>query len=228
VVICGQSCFGGPILSQLAFPFPQTHSYGIDDFIEAPANAEALAWIGRVQDWPDGRLAVFGEPGSGKTHLLHVFAARNDAVLVRGETLGGLMEPPRQALAIDEAEAADPEALLHRLNAAAEARVPVLLAGRAPPARWDFALPDLVSRLRAITSVALQTPDDALLRALLARLLADRQLVVSEPVQEFLLARLPRTGVALREAAARLDHASLASGGRVTRAMAAEVLAMIG
>jgi chromosomal replication initiation ATPase DnaA len=219
---------GGPILSQLAFPFQQTQVYGAHDFIEAPANVEALAWIGRVDDWPGGRLAVFGEPGSGKTHLLHLFAARAGASLLRGETLGGLMEPPRQALAIDDAEAADPEALLHRLNAAAEALVPVLLAGRAPPAHWDFALPDLVSRLRAITSVALQAPDDALLRALLARLLADRQLVVSEPVQEFLLARLPRTGAALREAAVRLDQASLASGRRVTRAMAADVVTMLG
>jgi chromosomal replication initiation ATPase DnaA len=181
-----------------------------------------------VGDWPGRRLAVFGEAGSGKTHLLHVFAARAGAVLVRGETLGSLMEPPLQALAIDDAEAADPEALLHSLNAAAEARMPVLLAGRAPPARWDFALPDLTSRLRALTSVALQAPDDSLLRALLARLLADRQMVVSEAVQDFLLARLPRTGDAVRQAAALLDQASLAAGGRVTRAMAADVLAMIG
>jgi chromosomal replication initiation ATPase DnaA len=157
-----------------------------------------------------------------------VFAARAGAALVPGESVRDVGEPPQRALAIDDAESAAPEPLLHLLNAAAEARVPVLLAGRAPPARWDFALPDLVSRLRALTSVALQAPDDALLRALLARLLADRQLVVAEPVQEFLLARLPRTGAALREAAARLDQASLASGGRVTRTMAADVLAMIG
>jgi len=53
-------------------------------------------------------------------------------------------------------------------------------------------------------------------------------MVVSEAVQDFLLARLPRTGDAVRQAAALLDQASLAAGGRATRAMAAEVLAMIG
>ncbi len=197
------------------------------DFIEAPANAEALAWIGRIADWPGGRLAVFGEAGSGKTHLLHLFAARAGAALVRGDSVRGMGEPPGGPLAIDDAQSAEPEALLHVLNASAEAGAPVLLAGRLPPARWDFVLPDLVSRLRAVVSVRLQAPDDALLRALLARLLAERQLVVAEAVQEFLLARLPRTGAALREAATRLDQASLASGGRVTRAMAAAVLAML-
>jgi chromosomal replication initiation ATPase DnaA len=213
--------------NQLAFPFPQTQSFGVHDFIEAPANAEALAWIGRVADWPGGRLALFGEAGSGKTHLLHLFAARAGAVLVRGESVRGMGEPPNGPLAIDDAEAAEPEALLHVLNASAEAGATVLLAGRLPPARWDFVLPDLVSRLRAVVSVGLHAPDDALLRALLARLLAERQLVVAETVQEFLLARLPRTGAALREAATRLDQASLASGGRVTRAMAAAVLPML-
>jgi chromosomal replication initiation ATPase DnaA len=43
-------------------------------------------------------------------------------------------------------------------------------------------------------------------------------------VQEFLLAHLPRTPAALQEAAARLDRAALASGGRVTRALAAAVV----
>jgi len=215
------------LADQLAFPFPITPFYGVHDFIEAPSNAEALAWIGRVQEWPGRRLAVFGDAGCGKTHLLHVFAARAAAVLVRGEALRALEEPPNGPLAIDDAEAAEPEALLHVLNAAAEAGVPVLLAGLSPPARWDFALPDLVSRLRAVTAVGLQAPDDALLRALLVLLLAERQLVVAEAVQAFLLARLPRTGAALRAACVLLDQASLASGGRVTRAMAADVVSMI-
>jgi chromosomal replication initiation ATPase DnaA len=214
---------------QLAFPFPQAQTYDASAFMQDEANTEALAWIGRPQAWPDGRLAVFGEPGCGKTHLLHLFAARAGAVLRPGATLhGSALVPPDAPLAIDDADTVpEAEALLHVLNASAEAGVPVLLSGRLPPSRWDFALPDLVSRLRAVTSVALHPPGDALLRPLLARLLAERQLVVPEAVQAFMLARLPRHGAALREAARRLDAASLASGGRVTRAMAGDVLGML-
>jgi chromosomal replication initiation ATPase DnaA len=75
--------------------------------------------------------------------------------------------------------------------------------------------------------VRLRPPDDDLLRALLARLIAERQLRVDETVQNYLLARLPRSFGALREAAARLDRASLAAGKRVTRALAADTLAQL-
>jgi chromosomal replication initiation ATPase DnaA len=99
----------------------------------------------------------------------------------------------------------------------------VLLAARTPPARWDAALPDLASRLRAVTAAEIRPPEESLLRALLARLLAERQLAVAEAVQDWLLLRLPRTPAAVREAAARLDHGALVTGGRVTRDIAAAV-----
>ena len=70
----------------------------------------------------------------------------------------------------------DETALLHLLNAAGEAGLPILLAAPAPPSRWPVRLPDLASRLRAITAVEIGPPEDALLRTLLARLLAERQL----------------------------------------------------
>jgi chromosomal replication initiation ATPase DnaA len=197
--------------------------------LSAEANQEALAWLTGPDAWPGGRLAVFGGPGCGKTHLLHVFAEREGTAVRAGGTLREVpAEMPRCAIVLDDADLVpNEEVLLHVLNAAAEAGVPVLLAGRSPPSRWPAALPDLVSRLRATTSVRIADPDDALLGALLARLLAERQMVVSEAVQAFLLARLPRTGAAVREAAALLDRASLAAGGRVTRAMAEDVLAVL-
>jgi len=110
------------------------------------------------------------------------------------------------------------------LNAAAEAGHAVLLAARLAPAHWPTQLPDLRSRLRATTAVPLLPPDDPFLRILLAHMLSERQLVVPPPVQDWLLATLPREPGALREAATRLDRAALAAGRRVTRALAAEAL----
>jgi chromosomal replication initiation ATPase DnaA len=72
--------------------------------------------------------------------------------------------------------------------------------------------------------VEIRPAEDGLLRALLQALLTDRQLPVSEPVQEFLLRRLPRTPAALRDAVADLDRLALAYGGRITRALAANVI----
>ena len=180
---------------QLAFPFPQRDSYLPEEFLPGAANAAACAWLEAPQDWPGTRLALYGEGGTGKTHLLHLFASRQKTVLLAGAAIGRLADLPQTAIAIDDADGvADPESLLHLLNANAEHRLPVLLAARTAPARWATSLPDLASRLRATIAVELAQPDDSLLRALLARLLADRQLRVDESVQDYLLARLPRTG----------------------------------
>jgi chromosomal replication initiation ATPase DnaA len=210
---------------QLPLPLPHAPHYSAADFLEAPSNAEALAWLDRTADWPQLRLALWGAPGSGKTHLLHLWAARQGGVVLSGAGLKAT--PPEQPLAIDEADAAPEHPLLHLLNAAAEARLPVLLAGRVAPARWPVALPDLASRLRAITSVEIGPAEDALLRALLARLLAERQLAVAAEVQDWLALRLPRCPGAVRAAVARLDHLALAAGRPVTRALAAMVLASL-
>ena len=209
---------------QLPLPFVHRPLHSAADFLPAPSNAAALAWLGRPAEWPQLRLALWGEAGSGKTHLLSLWAARMRADLLAGPVLPHESGAPSRPLAIDDADAAAERLLLHLLNAAAEARLPVLLAGRAPPSRWPVQLPDLASRLRAIAAVQLRPAEDSLLRALLARLLAERQIAVPEAVQDWLLARLPRTPAAMREVAARLDRAALAAGRPVTRAVAAAVL----
>ncbi len=202
------------------------------DFIAAPSNAAAIAWLDRDggAHWPDLRLALWGDAGCGKTHLLRTWAADHSALLLPGTAVRGLAGLPAGAreaggIALDDADmTTDEHAMLHLLNAARESGLPVLLAGREPPARWPAALPDLASRLRATAAVGLGRPEEALLRILLLRLLAERQLVVSSQMVEWLLLRLPRDADAMREAARLLDQAALASGTSVTRALAASVL----
>jgi len=217
-------------IRQLALPFAHVPRFRVEDFITAPSNEEARAWLGRTAGWPAGRLALYGEAGSGKTHLLQLWADRHGALLVEGPGLRRLPEiGSAPTIAVDDADTVPEEtALLHLVNLAAEMRRPLLLVGRAAPARWRVTLPDLGSRLRAMTAVAVRPAEDPLLRALLVRLLSERQLVLGESLQDWLLARLPRHPAALREAAARLDRQALAAGGRVTRAMAAELVAAIG
>lgn len=217
-------------IRQLALPFAHVPRFRVEDFIAAPSNEEARAWLGRTAGWPSGRLALYGEAGCGKTHLLQLWAERNGALLLDGPLLRRLPEiGSAPTITVDDADAVPEEtALLHLVNLAAEMRRPLLLVGRAAPARWRVKLPDLASRLRAMTAVSVRPAEDPLLRALLARLLSERQLVLGETLQDWLLARLPRHPAALREAAARLDRRALAAGGRVTRAMAAELVAAIG
>lgn len=211
---------------QLALTLPHRSRYRPEDFLVGAANQDAWTWLGRMADWPDRRLMVWGEPGCGKTHLLHVWARRTGAEFRSAAALTGIpAEPDPAGVAIDDAGAPGEEAaLLHLLNLCRERGIPVLMAERTPPARWAIGLPDLRSRLRAVTAVPILPPDDAFLRALLLRLLADRNLPVAPTLPDWLLRRLPRSPAALCDAVARLDHAALAEHGPVTRGLATRAL----
>ena len=210
---------------QLALPF--VHAPRFDDrvFIQAPSNAEAVALLDNEQAWPQRRLAVWGGEGCGKTHLLHRWATRRHAAILAGEHLPAAL--PTGPSAIDDADLAGEHNLLHHLNASAEQGFAVVIASRAAPARWSVRLPDLASRLRAMLAVQIAPPDDELLRVLLNRLLADRHLAVPDRARAYLLARLPRTEAALREAAILLDRLSLEAHARPGQALAARVVAEI-
>ena len=211
-------------MKQLVLPFAEDQAYAAEDFCAAPSNAMARDWLARTEGWTNGRLVLWGEPGCGKTHLLHIWAATNHAAIFSGPELQGLIRPTTP-VAIDDADiTAEPAALLHLLNAAAEAGQPVLLTARLPPARQSIKLADLASRLRAATSVEIREPEEELLGLLLTRLAAERQLSLSISAQNYLLTHLPRTAAAMREAIARLDHATLDRGVRITSRLAAELL----
>jgi chromosomal replication initiation ATPase DnaA len=210
-----------PPARQFALPLPVGASMARADFLEDASNAAALAWLERAADWPGGRLALFGPPGVGKTHLGRAFAAGRGWRVLEGPLLRGLPDAAAAGTVLDDADAVpEPTALLHLVNLCAERAEPLLLLAREAPARWPVALPDLASRLRATTAIGIDTPGDALLAALLAKLFADRQLRVAPDIQAWLLARLPREAAALAEAVARLDRAAMQARAPVTRALA--------
>ncbi len=212
------------MIRQLPLPFPHSPDFDRARFLRSPANAEALTWLADPVSWPMGRLIVWGEAGSGKSHLLHEWARKHGTTALAGANLRLATSAPRETVVIDDADLARELALFHLLNAAAEAGLNVLLAARLPPARWNIALPDLASRLRAATAVRIRPLEDELLRILLAALFIERQMEVAKPVQEMLLRQLPRSPAVLREAVARLDRLALAVGRRVTRQLAAEIV----
>ena len=54
---------------QLALEFPNRPSLGREDFLVSPCNQEAVALIDAWPDWPYFAVCVYGDEGSGKTHL---------------------------------------------------------------------------------------------------------------------------------------------------------------
>ncbi|MFN4058707.1 MAG: DnaA ATPase domain-containing protein [Roseinatronobacter sp.] len=218
------------MIAQSPLPLVLPASYARADFVQAPCNHDALALINAAV-LPSGKLVVTGPEGSGKTHLLHVWATAQKAVVLPVAHLAQLdLAGLRvQAVALDDASAiatdqAAQTALFHLHNLLAERGGQLLLTARAPVRDWGLTLPDLASRLQAATHVTLGRPDDDLLAAVLAKHFADRQVRVPDTLIPFLLARIERSLGAAQRVAALLDTESLARGKPITRAFAAEVL----
>ena len=122
-----------------------------------------------------------------------------------------------------EFEGLDERALFHFLNLAREQAAYVLITSRSPLTSFPVAIRDLASRMRAVPSVALAAPDDALLRALIIKLAVDRQIAVDESLVSFLANRIERSFVAAHQAVRRLDEEAMRRHRPVTRALAAEL-----
>lgn len=214
---------------QLVLELPLRTALGRDDFLVTPSNAAAVAMIDRYPDWPHHGVVLVGDSGSGKSHLLEVWRQASGARLVTADELGA--EAPDQllaqgALAIDAAPGAllDERALFHLLNLALQTGGHLLIASELDPAQWKVQLPDLASRLKALPVARLDPPDDALLRGVLVKQFADRQVAVEEPVISYLMLRMPRSLEAARAVVAELDALALAEKSPVTRSLAARVL----
>lgn len=204
--------------TQLALDLGHKPALGRDDFLVAPCNAEAVAWLERWPDWPAHALAVFGPPGCGKSHLLAAFASHHglgQVVSVTADKLTVDLVPKlvvnASVVMVDDLDKlADETALFHLWNLTKETGRWLLLAGRTAPARLRVRLPDLASRLNATPAVGIGAPDESLLGAIFIKQFADRQLRVGEDVVIYLLGRVERSFAAVRQTVEALDAASLA------------------
>jgi chromosomal replication initiation ATPase DnaA len=214
---------------QLALALDHAESFARDDFLMSPCNAAALTLIESWPDWPAQSVVLVGPEGSGKSHLAAIFAGAAGARFLAARALAAALLPAALttgALVVEDIAAGrfDERALFHLLNLAGEERAFVLLTARTAPGGWKLAIPDLASRLKALPVVALTAPDDVLLRGVLVKRFADRQIAVDESLVGFLVKRIERSIAAARAVVAELDREAMRQKRPLTRALAAEIL----
>ena len=214
---------------QLALALDHVESFAREDFLSGPSNAAALALIERWPDWSGQTVVLLGPEGSGKSHLAAIWAAAAGARFLAARALATALPPTALAtgaLVVEDIAAGefDERALFHLLNLAREERAFVLLTARTAPGGWKLSIADLASRLKALPVVTLTAPDDALLRGVMVKLFADRQLAVDESLIAFLAHRIERSVAAARAVVAELDREAMRQKRPLTRALAAEIL----
>ncbi len=214
---------------QLTLDLGLRPALGRDDFLVAPSNSAAVALVDQWPHWPAHAAIILGAAGSGKSHLAHVWQGRSGAHVAPLSALTVETVPAflaTGAVVLEDASAGNvPEtALFHLLNLAKANNGHVLLTASTAPESWGITLPDLRSRLVAIPTVTIAQPDDALLRGVLVKLFADRQIAIDESLLNFLLTRMPRSLGFAREIVARIDEAALEQSAEVTRPFVRRIL----
>jgi chromosomal replication initiation ATPase DnaA len=214
---------------QMAFDLPVGNFVGRDDIIEGPANKTALEMVDRWPHWPGNLVILAGPIGSGKSHIASIWAGRADARCVNMNAIAQLGEDRAnwRSLLLEDAEVngINETELFHVLNAKRAANATIIITSRSWPSSWGIELADLNSRLRAAQLVELGEPDDELLRKVLFKLFADRQLVVEPQLVDYLVVRMERSLEAAHKIVERLDSMALAQNRKITRHLAGEVLA---
>lgn len=218
---------------QLVLDLPHRPALAAEDFLVSDANRAAVALIDRWPDWPQASALVVGPARSGKSHLANVWRLRAGAEAslsaARIDEAAITLLQRSKALVIEDLEQGigSERVLFHLLNLANEAQAHLLLTSGRAPEQLEISLPDLRSRLRALALVRIETPDEGLLRALLVKLFNDRQLIVEPHVIEHLALHVDRSMATAARIVAEIDRRALASKRKVTRALAAEVLALL-
>jgi chromosomal replication initiation ATPase DnaA len=221
----------GPNLkpAQLVLELPHRQALGAEDFLVSSSNAAALQLIDAWPGWTAPAAFVVGPEGSGKSHLAHVWRMRSGARVVGAAALDdaaiGELEAA-SALVIEDIDRGlgSERALFHLLNLAREERFSILLTARKAPGEIAVTLPDLRSRLRAVPVARIEAPDDALLKAVLVKLFADRQLMVEPQLVSYLALHVERSLAGAARVVAAADRLSLSRQRKVTKAIAAEAL----
>ncbi len=214
---------------QLVLELPHRQALGRDDFLVTGSNSAAVALIDHWPDWPAHAAMIIGPPGSGKSHLVEVWRERSKAARVQASEVNVDIAPElllSGAVAIeDAAPPLNERGLFHLLNLAKQQDGSVLLTAETRPEHWKIAVPDLLSRLKAIPVLEILPPDDALLRGVLVKLFFDRQIAAAESTISYMLARMPRSLGAARLLVAEIDRRALEERAEVTRPFVARVMA---
>ena len=210
--------------TQLPLEFYHRPYMSKDDFMPAACNFEAYRLIDSWPVWTYFAACIYGPEGCGKTHLANIFSEKVSIIehypykipYIKAQEL--TLEMPRQLLSKhfcliveDLNNNINQEALFNLYNIYRDEGGCILFTSNEAPARINFSLPDLRSRMNIVPSIEIKEPDDDLLSALFVKLFMDRQITITPDLIKYILANMQRSFSYARKLVAETDRVSLAN-----------------
>ncbi len=196
---------------QLPLALSYRKAFGREDFMVAPCNHEAVSWVDKWPNWPMHAVLIYGEAGSGKTHLASIFSEyRLDA----RELTDDFMPFFQKKIVVEHLdELASEIAFFHLFNFVRDLGGSLLLTARQVP---EFTLPDLRSRMMAVPKAPIGMPDEAFVLAVLAHAFEERHILVDESVLSYAVRHMSRSFKTIQRVIVAADELSLSAGRKIT------------
>ncbi len=209
-------------LIQLPLALSYRKAFGREDFMVAPCNREAVSWIDKFPNWPVPAVLIYGETGSGKTHLARIFS---EYKMEARDLTDDFMPFFQKKIVVENLEELASEvALFHLFNFVRDLGGFLLLTAKYIP---TFHLPDLRSRMMTVPKAAISMPDERFVFEVLQKAFEERHIWVDEAVISYAVRHMARSFREIQDVIQTADALSLAEGRRITIPVMRETLEQV-
>ena len=216
------------INNQILFDFKFKKNYLDQDYFLSSSNKDAYDLISCWPKWIKKTINLYGEKFSGKSHLASIFEKKTTCIKVSSKKFSNKIIQNfkiKQAMVIEDLDESFSEDLLYTvLNIVDQENKYLLITSLKPLSKFDFKLPDLVSRIRNCLMVGIKNPDDNLIFALLIKYLSDRQINIDKKLIEYIIKRIDRSYEKIFLFIHKIDEFSLKKGKPINLATIREAL----
>ncbi len=204
-------------MDQLIFKFPFSKKYYEQDFFVSSNNFSAYKLIEGWPNWPGKWLNIFGDSGSGKTHLAKILEKKInrinliDAKNVNDKIMKDLND--LDCLIIDRFQNNIDEKLFYSiLNQSKQLENYILIISILPLNKIDFKIPDLKSRINSFLNIGIELPTDDLLKVIISKNLSDKQISINPKISDYIIKNVDRSYKKMFKFLKDLDELSLSTG----------------
>ena len=203
-------------MDQLTFKFPFSKRYYEQDFFVASNNFSAFKLIDSWPNWPGKWVNIFGEKGSGKTHLSKILEKKiKKTKLIEAKNIDNKIIEELcdiDCLIIDDFENNINDNLFYSILNQSKQIDNYLLINSKSSIKDISKLKDLRSRSNSFIFMGIDLPNDDLLRVIITKTLSDNQISINPKLIDFIINNVERSYEKMFKFLKELDEISLSTG----------------
>jgi len=204
-------------MNQLTLRFPISKKYYEQDYFVSSNNYSAFKLIDGWPDWPGKWLNIYGEKGSGKTHLSTILEKKikKSRLISANKINNNIIQDLNNldCLIIEDFNSNIDEKLLYTIfNHSRQLENYVLINSLNSLKNLKFKSKDLQSRVNSFVFIGIELPTDDILRVIITKTLSDKQVSISPKLIDFIIRNVDRSYQKMFKFIKEVDELSLSTG----------------